>query len=175
MIQSPKEQEITMTEKKETPKLKDAVKSLTDAIDGAMKHFATIAEDDVPALLKSFKALKEHKEELDELQTALSSFYNRLSYEIIPSTFERLEYDSVKVSGRNFVVGSRLNASIPQDKRQEGFKWLEEHGLGSLIQPNVNPKSLSSAILSYFEEHAEEPPKEAITIHRQKYTSVRKA
>lgn len=162
------------TKPKEVTKLKDAVKALTDAIDGTMKHFGSIGEDDVPMLLKSFKALKEHKEELDDLTNALSSFYNKLSYETIPGTFERLGYDSIKLAGRNFIVGVRFNASIPQDKREEGFKWLKEHGLSSLIQPTVNPKSLSSAISQYFEDHAEEPPKEAITVHRQRYTSVRK-
>lgn len=82
--------------------------------------------------------------------------------------------DSIKSKGRNFIVGVRLNASIPLDKRESGFKWLRENGLDSLIAPAVNSKSLSSAITQYIEANAIEPPEDAMTVHKQKYTSVRK-
>ena len=154
---------------------KQAIKGVGEAIDVAMRYFASIEPDDVPKLLRAFKALKEHKEELDSWIEVLNKFYNQLSYETIPAAFERVGVDSIKLSGRNFVVGVRFNASIPQDKQNEGFKWLEEHGLGALIRPTVNSKSLSSALSSYIEANAEEPPKEAFSIYKQKYTSVRKA
>ena len=161
--------------KKNGKKFSEAIEGVGEAIDTAMQYFATIEPDDVPKLLRAFKALKEHKEELENWVEVLSKFFNQLSYEVIPSAFERVGVDSIKLAGRNFVVGVRFNASIPQEKRTEGFKWLEEHGLGSLIQPTVNAKSLSSALSSYIEEHAEEPPQEGFSIHKQKYTSVRKA
>jgi hypothetical protein len=153
----------------------EAIKAVGEAVNNAMIYFAALDPDDVPGLLRAFKALKEHKEALDGWTECLAKFYNQLSYETIPAAFERVGVDSVKLSGRNFVVGVRFNASIPQDKQSEGFKWLEEHGLGALIRPSVNPKSLSSALSGYIEEHAEEPPPEAFSIHKQKYTSVRKA
>lgn len=154
--------------------LRLAIKELGAAIEGVVEHFNTLDPDDVPALLRSFKALKEQKDELDDWEKIISSLFSKLSQETIPAAFEKVGYDSIKLSGRNFVVGVRMFASIPQDKKEEGFKWLNEHGLGALIQPTVNPKSLSSALQSHFDEHATLPPTEAVTLYQQKYTSVRK-
>ncbi len=152
----------------------ESIKALAETIQVTMRTMEAIDKDDIPATLRSYKTLTEFLEELEELVDALSKFKTTLSYETIPQMFERAGVDSVKLSGRNFIVGVRFNASIPNDKKQAGFKWLEENGLGALIQPNVNPKTLSSAIASFFESTAMLPPSEAVSVHKQTYTSVRK-
>lgn len=156
-------------------KVQTALKDLDKALTTFIGSIDKLKQDDVTGLLKIFKQLGEYVDELDATNDMASKVYKQLSYEVIPELFERLEMDSIKALGKNFVVGVRMNASIPADKREEGFRWLETHGLGSLIQPGVNPKTLSSAISNYFEENAEMPPADAMSIHKQRYTSVRKA
>lgn len=154
--------------------LKEALEQLETAVKGVSLHFNDADKMQLQDLLNSFKLLKEGKDTLDELQEIVSAVYQKLSYETIPTMFENMDMDSIKLSGRNFILSSRLNASIPLENKEKGFAWLKEHKLDSLIQPNVNSKSLSSAIKLYFEGSAIMPPQDAIKTHLQKYISIRK-
>jgi hypothetical protein len=85
-------------------------------------------------------------------------------------------FDSVKSGGKNFILSTRVNASIPEDMREPGYRWLTDVAkVPELIVPRVNPKQLSSFVKSYFEAHAEWPPEDAIKVHMQNYIQVRKA
>lgn len=159
----------------ENPEMNIVLENLKLAIEGVKEHFAGLDETDVTGLLKGFQATREFHDSLENELSKLGELIVELSYTTIPATFERLGIDGYKTGGKNYVVGVRVNASIPQIKREKGFKWLEDHGLGALVQPAVNSKTLSAAISSYFEEHAELPPEDAISLHRQTFTSVRKA
>lgn len=162
-----------MTEKSAT--LHSAINDLQKAVERTVVYFDTLDVTNVPMLLEAFKAIHENAELLDTLNTIIAGIKRKVSYETIPSVFESMGIDSIKSKGRNFIVGTRLNASIPLDKRELGFKWLRENGYESLIAPTVNPKSLSSAVAQYIETTATEPPDEAMTVHKQRYTQIRKA
>ena len=156
------------------PPLKDALQALGKFLKGVVGAQNSLDKSNIPELLEFYKLIYDSEHILDDLHKVLSSMKDKLSYETIPDTFESMGIDSIKAKGGNFIVGTRFNASIPLDKREAGYKWLRDNGLGALITPTVNAKSLSSAIKEHIETTAIEPPDDCMSIHRQKYTTIRK-
>lgn len=163
-----------MTEQVKKPGLGDALKQLDKAVTDTLAHFMMLDVSDLPNLLKNFNALKAHKEHLDNLQKLLTQLYQEMSYEKIPQAMEAQGFDSVRVGKRLFSIATRINASIPADMRDAGFKWLTDDAkCPELIVPTVNSKQLSSFVTGYFETHGKWPPEDAVKIHKQTYTQVR--
>lgn len=160
----------------ETPQtLKSAITELAHAVERTVLYFDKLDPTNVPALLDAYRAIHEQAELLDNLNKIIAEVKRKTSYETIPKIFESMGIDSIKSKGRNYIVGVRLNASIPFDKREKGFEWLKANGLDSLIASTVNRKSLSSAVTQYIEANAVEPPEDCMTVFKQAYTSIRKA
>lgn len=162
-----------MTDK--NPTLKETLEQLELAVRAVSLHFNDADKMTLQELLKSFKLLKEGKDTLDSLQEVITQIYQKISYETLPTMFENMDMDSIKLGGKNYILSTRLNASIPLELRDKGFAWLKEHKLDSLIQPGVNSKTLSSAIKTYFEASAILPPQDAIKTYNQRFISIRKA
>jgi hypothetical protein len=153
----------------------EAIKLLEDKVldfDIALKE---LDKSNIPEICKFYKAYTEFFDELEKITEIAGTIKKKLSYEILPEAFENEGVDSVKLSGRNFIVNVRLNASIPLDMREIGHAWLRDNGLGSIIVPVANPKTLSSAVKEYILENGKNPPETAIKIHHQKYMSMKKA
>lgn len=161
----------------DNPKLKTTLAELDKAVQAASSFVTTsLDRNDIPTMLKAFKEIDEAKKYLAEIEKVLNATHKIMSEQMIPEAFENNGFDSVKAAGRNFIVSTRINASIPEDKRAAGYDWLRNvANVPELIVPTVNSKQLSSFVSSYFEEHATLPPPEAITVHQVKYTSMRKA
>lgn len=158
-----------------TPKMSVVLDSLEDCVTDAVVYFNNIDRSDLTALLKGFSLLKKHNDKLKALAESLDKLHRELSYEVIPAAMEASGFDSVKLGGENFIVSTRINASIPENQRDIGYKWLTEVAkIPELIVPRVNPQQLSAFVKTYFETHAEWPPEEAIKVHKQNYTQVRK-
>jgi len=156
-------------------KLSEVINDLSECITDVLAHFDKLDRSDLKALLKSFAHLKENNDRLKPLVEMIGKLYQELSYEVIPNAMEAHGFDSVKLDGRNFIVSTRINASIPEDQREFGHKWLTEvANTPELIVPRVNPQQLSSFVKTYFETHAAWPPEEAIKVHKQNYIQVRK-
>lgn len=156
--------------------MRRALADLDEAVNDMLAYFSTIDPSDVPTLLKAFALLRDNKDILTRLEKAVSAQYEKLSYQVIPETFETLGYESIKIDGRNFIISTRVNASIPEDKRAAGLEWLtNEAKIPELIKPTVNSKQLSSFVTAYFNEHGKWPPEEVMTVHKQNYTQIRKA
>lgn len=173
MLASPSNIGVSMSEK---PKFKDVLKALDAAVGDTLAYFEGIDPSDLPTLLKSFALLKENKEKLSFLEEMISNLYQNLSYEVIPNAFEANGFDSVKLAGKNFILATRVNASIPEDKREAGHEWLiNEAKVPELIKSSVNSKQLSSFVTSYFDTHGCWPPEEVMSVHKQTYIQVRKA
>ncbi len=162
--------------KTETLKFKDALKALDKSVSDTLAYFEGLDPSDLPTLLRSFALLKENKEKLSQLESLISDLYQKYSYEVIPNAFEANGFDSIKLAGKNFILSTRVNASIPEDKREFGYKWLtSEAKVPELIKPTVNARQLSSFAQTYFEAHGAWPPEEAMNVHKQNYIQVRKA
>lgn len=156
--------------------LKDAIKALDTAVLNTMAYFDQLDNSDIVTLLKSFALLKANKENLSELEKVITSLYQKLSYETIPNVFKTMEVDALKAGGKLFTLSTRVNASIPEDKRELGYSWIKEVAkVPELIKPTVNAKQLSSFVAGYFEANGKWPPEEAMTCHQQDYIQVRKA
>ena len=158
------------------PKLKDVLKALDSAVADTLAYFDQLDPSDLPTLLKSFALLKDNKEKLTELEKLTSECYQKLSYEVIPNAFEANGFDSIKLAGKNFILATRVNASIPENQREFGYKWIADVAkVPELIRETVNPKQLSSFATQYFEANGAWPPEEAIKVHKQPYIQVRRA
>lgn len=154
----------------------EVLRLLDDAVRETLVYFDKLDPSDLPTTLKAFLLLRTHKETLDSLSKTIDELYRRYDYEILPEAFETLGFDSVKTAGRNFILSTRVNASIPENLRSAAHKWLtEEAKIPELITERVNPKQLSSFAQSYFYQHGKWPPEELIKIHKQNYIQVRKA
>ena len=156
-------------------KLSEAIKQLNASVTETILYFDKLDKNDLPTLVKSFKKLKDDCEELTEIVKLVSTLHQQMSYDILPEAFENHGFDSLKMGGYNFILGVRTNASIPMDKRDVGYAWLRENGLGEIIIPNVNAKTLTSAIKEYMDTNGLVPPESVMTIHNQRYIQVRKS
>lgn len=154
--------------------LKQALAALQIAIRGMIAERDALDKSNINEILEFYKKIYDTDNVLSELYDVLHGVKENYSHEVIPNLFESMEIDSIKRKSGNFIVGSKLNASIPFDQREQAHKWLIDNGLGALITPSVNARSLSSAIKEHIEATAIEPPSDCIKIHRQKYTSIRK-
>ena len=152
-----------------------ALQLLAEAIDKATDTINSLDKADIHLVLKAYKQLGDYKERFEQLDKIVSGLHKKMSNETVPEALEAQGLDSVKSGGYNFIIAARLSASIPEEKREEGFKWLADHGMDYLIRPAVNSRSLSTALKSYMEEKGETPPEDAVTVFNQKYTQVRRA
>lgn len=157
-------------------KLNEVLDELSESVGDVLAYFDKLDQSDLQTLLKSFAILKENNDRLKAFSDTIGSLYQNLSYEVIPNAMEAHGFDSVKLNGKNFIVSTRINASIPEDQRIAGYKWITEVAkTPELIVQRVNAQQLSSFVKTYFETHAEWPPEDAIKIHKQNYMQVRKA
>lgn len=152
------------------------MKLLDKAVIDTALFFEKLEYSDLPKLLKSFMVLKELNDRLKDNAQIINEIYEKLSYEKVPEVLEANGFDSVKAHGRNFVKSVRTNASIPAEQKEAAHEWIREVAkVPELIQPNINPKSLSSFVAQYFEANAAWPPAELIKVHQKPYISIRKA
>lgn len=89
---------------------------------------------------------------------------------------ERFDHEQVKTFNTEKWRVTKLTkvmASIPADKKEQAFEWLEQNDLGSLIKPTVNASSLSGAAKEIMEK-GEELPEELFNVHMQPGISVTK-
>ncbi len=158
------------------PTLKESIKQLDESVTEMLHFFGELDVTDLPTVLKSFALLKENRDKLTLLEKMVSEQYQKLSYEVIPNVFHTFGFDSAKAHGRNFILSTRVNATIPEDKREFGYRWItEEAKIPELIRETVNSQQLSAFARGYFESHAAWPPDEAMSIHQQEYIQIRKA
>lgn len=155
--------------------LKQALVALQASIKEVLDARDKLDKSNIPDLLEFYRNIYECEDTLGELHKILKEVKDNFSKSVIPDTFESMGLDSIKSKGKTFFIGTRFNCSIPHDKREAGFPWLRENNLGALITDTVNARSLSSAIKELIETTGVEPPEDCITIHREKYTTMRKA
>jgi hypothetical protein len=156
-------------------KMTEVMRMLDKGISTLINDVEATDKTNIKELLKSFQKLRDVKERLDEHAELIDKMYSQYSYKVIPDAMEAEGFDSIKANGKNYIVAVRTNASIPEHKRTAGFAWLQQHAGAELIVSTVNPRTLTSFIKTYIEETGMQPPEEAVTLHMQKYMSVRKA
>jgi len=161
-----------MSDDKKT--LNDAIDALGQSVPPILHYFTALSPDDLNGHLAGYKQLREGLDQIEAFIKILAQLERELTEKTLPELFERHGIEGIKLFGRNFIPASRMFASIPAEKRAAGFAWLKAHGMGHLIQDNVNAQKLSSELTDYIQETAVGPPEEAISIHVKKYIQMRK-
>ncbi len=138
-------------------------------------HLAEIDSNDLEAHLDIFRIVYESESYIGNANKILGEMKRTLSYEVIPGIMEDKEISSIKFKGKNFVVGSRMDASIPLHMQTKGYEWLKSVGLDGVIKETANPKALSSVLGQYITETGITPPEDCVKIHYQDYIIMRKA
>lgn len=83
-----------------------------------------------------------------------SGIYDKLQKKLVPEAFEREGISSFTSSwGFRVTTGQKYYASM-RDK-EKAMAWLQENGLGALIQPTVNASTLSAAGKAMLDEGKE--------------------
>lgn len=154
---------------------KDAVSKLQTVTEVMSKVMGSVNPDNIPEILKLFKALHEGSTLVDAIKKVVDSVYDYYATEVIPAAFERNEVDSVHMFGRNFILSGQFFASIKAENKEAAFKWLKDNGLSNLIMPNVNSRQLTSALSSKLEDEGITAPSDIISQHRKKLIVVRKS
>lgn len=156
-------------------KLSEVLLDLEEAVSETSLFFDGLDKSDLPRVLRAFDQLKGAKERLEASTESVKRIYDEYSYNVIPDLFEANGFESVKSHGKNFITNHRLDASIPREKRDAGFKWLREIAkVPELIQETVNPRSLSALVKQRLGETGEMPPEDAISVYQKRYISIRK-
>lgn len=156
--------------------LKTALTELNKAIQKEIAKFSELEHsENIIEVCKAFMELDKAIEDVELYKKELNNIYEKFSSTIIPELLENQGLgDSVKVFGRTFSINTRAFFSIPQNKQEKGFPWLESNGLGDLIKKNVNGNSLSSALTELVKEKGIMPPEDCVSTHIKKYISIRK-
>lgn len=96
-----------------------------------------------------------------------------LREETIPSAMQEMGLESVKLeTGQTIKVAQEVYASIPVEKKDSAFNWLQEHGFGGLIKVEVSAKfgrEANAQALGFFEELCDRgmDPKYDQSVHPQ--------
>lgn len=103
------------------------------------------------------------------------NFYGITKAVTVPACFEQAGVPNVSLS-EGFRVGvtdPQIRASVKPGCKAAAFTWLEEHGVGDLIQPTLNASTLS-AFAKQLGEKNEELPDDVFNVARIPTTSVTK-
>lgn len=88
-------------------------------------------------------------EEMKEQTSALQKEYDFLRFTLVPRSMDEQGVELLKVEGVGRLgLMSDINCSIKAGAKEQAYVWLNDHGMGDLIQPTVNSSSLKSAIKS---------------------------
>lgn len=156
-------------------KLSEALDQLDNSVSDTLVFFEKLDPNNLSIMLQAFYKLGAAYDRLSTMTKLLGELYDKYSYEVIPATFEAMGIDGLKTAGHNFILSTRLDASIPENMRDAGHQWIiDELKIPELIIPRTNPKQLSSAIKAYFEANARLPPEDAIKVSQRKYIQVRR-
>jgi hypothetical protein len=95
---------------------------------------------------------------LDATRDEFARIKERLAKEIIPAIFEESSVDGTinLKSGYRVTLAHRMTATILD--KEGAYKWLEDNGMGDIIQPTVNASTLAAVAKNLLEENRSLPP-----------------
>lgn len=108
--------------------------------------------------------LREVSDQLDEFKKEFNELITKISNVDLVAAFRTNGTTKIGNEHGTIYLTDRFSASV-QD-REIAFKWLEENELGDLIQPAVNPSTLTAALKRFVDETGKEPDPEVIKVSR---------
>lgn len=92
------------------------------------------------------ETLKEAKAERDRLNVAMAD------------AMLDAEVQSLNVAGKVLYLNRRIAASYKKEIQDQFFAVLEGHGLGAIIKPNINSRTLTATVREQIEQNDGELP-----------------
>lgn len=122
-----------------------------------------------------YKDLRDQIKDLKDRQAELQKEFDEIRFNTIPDLMDEMGVGTItfKEVGRIQLAGD-LNVSIPADKREEAYDWLEKHGHGDIVKPGVHPSALKGFVKEALRE-GEELPEDIFRMHLFTRASVVKA
>ena len=121
------------------------------------------AEADPFNAARAFVVLEHLKSEFASFEAQIKTIHHIQATTVLPKLFEAAEVPSIPLNeGFKVEVKPKFFCSIPVAKKCAAHAWLKENGLSDIIQPEVNAKTLNSALQEHIQATGEEPPQELI-------------
>jgi hypothetical protein len=118
-----------------------------------------ISADDPAELVRTYADLREQAEALRDSVANFSKMEQALSYDIIPSAFDRAGIQNIRVTGYGLVgLTRRWSCSFLEGKKEAGFAYLRENNQGGMIIETVPAPTLGAWAHAVTDETGVEPP-----------------
>jgi hypothetical protein len=118
-----------------------------------------ITKNDPAELVRHYADLREEAEYLRDAVADLSKMEQAMSYDIIPSSFDRAGIQNVRVTGYGLVgLTRRWSCSFLEGKKEKGFDYLRGAGQGGMIIETVPASTLGAWAHAVTDETGIEPP-----------------
>ena len=108
------------------------------------------------------------KARIDELRaeaTEHQKIYDLIRNRVLPESMDDQGVEGIKLDGIGKVVlGSVLQVSVPADKKELFYKWLEDNGHGDVIQEYAQPSTITALIKEQI-RNGEVIPEDLISVH----------
>jgi hypothetical protein len=135
-----------------------------------------IAKSDPTELVRHYADLREVAEDLRNAVANLSKMEQAMSYDIIPSSFDRAGIENVRVTGYGLVgLTRRWSCSFLEGKKEDGFSYLRGTGQGGMIIETVPAPTLGAWARSETEEKGVEPPDSIFKTSISRSVSLRRS
>jgi len=96
------------------------------------------------------KEIKKIEEQVKNLKQQKEKLGNNIYHELKEKGYDKLTVDGITVYPRTDVY-----VSLPKES-DKSLAWLIERDYGEFIKPYINPRTLTSIIKEYLNEHPEE-------------------
>jgi transcriptional accessory protein Tex/SPT6 len=126
--------------------------------------------DDLNSLVSLFADIRDRQEQVKRLSAKLAKLSDELSFEILPSIFERTNTVSPynHVRGK-FTLATRTNASIKEGCKETAFDWLEANNLDGIIIRTI-PWQTLGATAADLQKEGRELPSDYFEVSSRVYT-----
>ena len=100
---------------------------------------------ELEAVIRAMKLLSTDKESAEETLKGINKEYDYLRLSLIPKLFEDRGVSNMTMPEIGRVqLAADIYASIPADRREEAYQWLDDNGFGDLITNTVNASTLKA-------------------------------
>lgn len=131
-----------------------------------LKHDLSDAERNPFTASRAFVVLEFLKSEFAAFDKQMSGVHHAQAMKVLPQLFEDEGVPEMPLNeGFKVEVKHKFFCSIKKMNKCAAHEWLRENGLGDIIQPEVNAKTLSSALQECITESGIEPPQELISTY----------
>jgi len=103
----------------------------------ALSNIDTGTGKQLSTLVRNLRDVEQQIDLAEANLKRLKAEKHRMSVETIPALMDEMGVERVDVDGLTVERKMMVHASIPQDRKDEAFAWLREHGLDDIIKNDV--------------------------------------